>query len=78
MAAITRAAVITASTRNFAPQREQRLTSISKTRRRRWAQLIWARVASHFLRLGAIAHRRGRRGGHDQATVARGVERSPK
>ena len=44
MAAITRASVITASTRSCAPQREQRLTSMSNTRRRRCAQLIWARV----------------------------------
>lgn len=42
--AITRGSVITARMRNAAPQCEHRLTSMSNTRRRRCAHVIWARV----------------------------------
>ena len=44
MAVITRGSVVAASIRSGAPQRAQPLISMSETRRRRCAHVIWARV----------------------------------
>ena len=56
MAAITRGSVITASTRNAAPQREHWLTSMSNTRRRRCAQAS----SAHAWGAPSVRHDRSR------------------